>query len=152
MKIFGFLPLFLSLLLFGSCGTVTQTGGENAGLEVEITELPDACFPNRKDALRVSMTVETGHSTLGPFGASQDGNSIKKTFKKNSVTGGDPFEEIHPCQPLKFCITIQGISDACAAVLSKKLGRDVGKGSVLCTGWINPKPCGEWNFEYTDLH
>ncbi len=141
------------LLLLGACGTVTRTDGANAGLEVEITKLPSACSQSRKDAMTVSMTIDNGHQPpIGPFGANQEGTSIKKTFKKNSVDGADLFIETNKCSPLRFCVTLGNLTDACAAALSQALGQTVGNGSVLCTGWITPSPCGVWEFKYTDLH
>ena len=140
------------LLIFGACGSVSQAGGENAGYEVEITELPAECSQSRKSAMTVSMTISNGHQEIGPFGANQVGTSIKRVFKKNSVDGANLFLETNHCQPLQFCVTLGNLSDACAAALSAALGQTVRNGTRLCTGWITPSPCGVWEFSYTDLH
>lgn len=139
------------LVLFGACASVNRTGGESAGYEVEITELPAECAKSRRSAMTVSMTISNGHQTIGPFGANQVGTSIKKDFKKNSVDGANLFLDTNHCQPLMFCVKLGNLTPDCAAALSAALGRPIANGTTLCTGWITPSPCGEWTFSYTDL-
>lgn len=140
-----------ALLVLGACGSLSRTGAESDGYEVEITDLPEECGQSRKDALAISIYIDNGHDVIGPFGANQVGTSIKRVFNKNSVDGASVFLETNKCQPLRFCVRVSHISDACAAALSAALGKPIAKDTVLCTGYINPSPCGEWTFDYTDL-
>lgn len=139
--------LFVSLALaFGACGSLSRTGADSAGYEVEVSGLPTACAQSRKDALSVDLYIDNGSQPpIGPFGATQKGDSIKRTFNKNSVNDANLFLETNKCQPLRFCLVITRISPECAAALGLK------KGDVKCTGYITPSPCGVWEFDYTDL-
>ena len=119
---------------------------------MEITDLPSECATSRKDALAVSLLIDNGHQTIGPFGANQVGTSIKRRFDKNSVDGANLFLETSHCQPLRFCVKINIISADCAVALSEALGTPVQKDTILCTGDVTPSPCGHWEFDYTDLH
>ena len=143
----GLAALLVSIVVaLSGCGSLSRTGGESAGYEVEVTGLPDVCAQSRKDALSVDVYIDNSHEPpIGPFGATQKGGTIKRVFNKNSVNDANLFLETNKCQPLRFCVVITRISDACAAALGVK------KGDVLCTGLITPSPCGEWTFDYGDL-